>query len=444
MDYKDTLNLPKTSFPMKADLKNREPKMLTIWEEKGVYAKSIKNSGDQPLYVLHDGPPYANGHIHMGHAVNKILKDIVVRSRSMSGFKTPYVPGWDCHGLPIELQVDKKLGKAKREMSKADFRRQCRKYAEEFVSIQREEFKRLGVTGAWEEPYLTMNYSYEAGIVRELGRFFESGAVYVGKKPVYWCASCRTALAEAEVEYADKTSPSIYVKFLMKDDLSGQYPALAGKKTSVVIWTTTPWTIPANLAICLHPEYEYAAYEAPAESGEVLIMARRLAPVVMEAAGIENYKELAQIDPNFLENKSARHPLFDRASLLTLGDHVTLDAGTGCVHTAPGHGQDDYEVGLRYGLEAFAPVNDAGRFTDEAGQFAGMKVFDANPEVNKALAQAGALLKEDRISHSYPHCWRCKKPIVFRSTRQWFISMEKTELTKHSGSLPGARNASKT
>ncbi|MBE0618844.1 MAG: isoleucine--tRNA ligase, partial [Proteobacteria bacterium] len=430
MDYKATLNLPKTDFPMKADLTRREPETLRRWEEEGIYAAILEKNGNREPFILHDGPPYANGHIHMGHAVNKILKDLVVKSRSMGGHRAPYVPGWDCHGLPIEHQVDKELGKDREGLSKADVRRRCRGYAERFVGVQRDEFKRLGIFGDWEHPYLTMSYAYEAQIVRELGRLMEAGAVYLGKKPVYWCTSCRTALAEAEVEYADKTSPSIYVKFPLVGDPAGLAPELADKRVSLVIWTTTPWTIPANLAIALNPEFEYAAYEAPAGSGEVLVLARRLAPVVLEAAGIEKWTELVQLDPRALERREARHPLYDRPSIVVLGDHVTLEAGTGAVHTAPGHGQEDYEVGSRYGLDAYAPVDDAGRFTAEVGRFAGQEVFAANPAVNQALAEAGALLHQETYAHSYPHCWRCKKPVIFRSTRQWFVSMDRTGLRK--------------
>ncbi|MBI5440909.1 MAG: isoleucine--tRNA ligase, partial [Deltaproteobacteria bacterium] len=428
MDYKTTLNLPQTSFPMKADLARREPEMLRQWTEEGLYARILRGGAGRPTFILHDGPPYANGQIHMGHAINKILKDIIVKSRTMAGFQSPYVPGWDCHGLPIEHQVDKELGKRKDGMSKADVRRHCRAYAEKFVKIQREEFERLGVFGAWDEPYLTMHHSYEAQIVRELGRFMEKGAVYLGKKPVYWCIRCRTALAEAEVEYAERTSSSIYVKFPLRSDPAELDGSLSGKRVSVVVWTTTPWTIPANLAIALHPEFEYAAYEAPAGSGEVLVLARRLAPLVLEEAGIEGARELCPIDPKALERKEARHPLYDRPSLLILAEHVTLDAGTGCVHTAPGHGQEDYEVGMKYGLDAYAPVDGNGRFTPDVGLFAGQEVFEANREVNRALHQVGALLAQGKISHSYPHCWRCKHPVIFRSTRQWFISMEKTGL----------------
>ncbi|MDW7710883.1 MAG: isoleucine--tRNA ligase [Deferrisomatales bacterium] len=430
MNYKDTLNLPQTSFPMKADLAKREPEELRRWEQERIYAAIQENRRGRPTFVLHDGPPYANGHIHMGTALNKILKDLVVKSRTMLGYRSPYVPGWDCHGLPIEHQVDKELGHQKDLLSKAELRRRCRAYAEKFVGVQREEFRRLGVFGDWENPYLTMSYGYEAQIVRELGRLMETGSVYLGKKPVYWCTSCRTALAEAEVEYAEKHSPSIYVKFPLLGDPGSLAPELAGKRVSLVIWTTTPWTIPANLAVALNPGFEYAAYEAPTGSGEVLVLARRLAPVVLEAAGIATWKELAGLDPRVLERRQTRHPLYDRPSLIVLSEHVTLEAGTGVVHTAPGHGQEDFEVGRLYGLDAYAPVDDAGRFTSEVGRFAGQEVFAANPEVNRALGEAGALLHEETCTHSYPHCWRCKKPVIFRSTRQWFVSMDQTGLRK--------------
>ena len=428
MDYKETLNLPRTAFPMKANLAKREPEILERWERANLYRRILERTAGRPMFVLHDGPPYANGHIHMGHAVNKILKDIIVKSRTMAGYHSPYVPGWDCHGLPIEHQVDKELGAEREDLSKAEIRRRCRAYAEKFVAVQRDEFKRLGVFGLWDDPYLTMSYDYEAQIAREFGRFVATGAVYLGQKPVYWCVSCRTALAEAEVEYHDRTSPSIYVRFPYGGDPAEIHPELAGKDVGIVIWTTTPWTIPANLAVALNPEFEYAAYEAPAGSGRVWILARRLAPVVMEAAGVEAWDELVPVDPRALERKAFRHPLYERDSVVVLADHVTLDAGTGCVHTAPGHGQEDYEVGLRYGLQPYAPVDDRGRFTEEVGRFAGMGVFEANPRVNDALREAGALLAEGRLTHSYPHCWRCKQPVIFRSTKQWFISMDDTGL----------------
>jgi len=428
MDYKETLNLPKTDFPMKADLTKREPMFLDRWEKMDLYGLITKASAGREKYILHDGPPYANGHIHLGTALNKILKDIIVKSRFKMGFNSHYVPGWDCHGLPIEHQVDKELGPAKATMSKTEIRKKCRAFAEQFIDIQRAEFKRLGVLGQWEDPYLTMAYDYEATIVRELAKFAVSGAVYRGKKPVYWCSTCVTALAEAEVEYHDHVSPSIFVKFPMIDDLSAEYPALKGKKVFVVIWTTTPWTIPANLAVAFHPEFEYVAAEAP--NGEVYILAEDMADGVLASFGIKDYKVLATFAGKAFEGKKARHPIYDRPSVGILADYVTLEAGTGIVHTAPGHGQEDYESGLKYGLDIYAPVDDHGRFTKDVELFAGKFVFDTNDEVIAKLKELGMLLGRSDYSHQYPSCWRCKNPIVFRSTPQWFISMETTGLRK--------------
>jgi len=428
MDYKDTLNLPKTEFPMRGNLPKREPEMIERWEADKTYEALMAAGEGKETFILHDGPPYANGHIHMGHTINKVLKDIIVKMRSMQGFHSPYIPGWDCHGLPIEHQVDKELGKEKAGMSKADFRRYCRKYADKFVSIQRDEFKRLGIFGYWDAPYLTMSFDYEAQTVRELGKLMESGAVYQGKKPVYWCIDCGTALAEAEVEYADRKDLAITVAFPIPRDLGDIAPALKGMESHVVIWTTTPWTIPSNLAVALGPEIEYAAYELKERPGKAYILAKRLAPIVFEEMGTEGYKELAEIDPASLERIEARHPLYDRPSLIILGDHVTLDAGTGCVHTAPGHGQEDYEIGLKYGLEIYAPVNDEGKFTVDVADLEGVDVFTANNLVVERLDENGYLLSSAKVKHSYPHCWRCKKPVIFRSTTQWFVSMEKTGL----------------
>ena len=433
MDYKKTLNLPSTPFPMKANLAQKEPEQLEKWETSGLYRKIRAAASGRKRFILHDGPPYANGNIHIGTALNKILKDIIVRSRQMSGFDAPYVPGWDCHGLPIEHNVDKELKKKKKnkdEMSQVDVRKMCRAYAENWIDIQREEFKRLGVMGEWENPYLTMNYEYEAIIARECGRFALEGSLFHSKKPIYWCNSCQTALAEAEIEYADEPSPSIFVKFLMKDDISSAYPALKGKRVSVVIWTTTPWTIPANLGIALHPEFDYVAVDTG--SDEVLILARDLAADCMERFGIADYTVIADVRAADLEHKRCTHPLYDRDSIVVLGDHVTLEAGTGCVHTAPGHGREDHEVGLKYGLDAYSPVDDRGCFTEEVGMFAGQFVFKANPNINQKLKDNGALLAEEKISHSYPHCWRCKQPVIFRATPQWFISMDKTGLRRRS------------
>jgi isoleucyl-tRNA synthetase len=421
MDYKKTLNLPHTSFPMKANLPEKEPEILRGWEEQRLYARILRAAHGRKKYILHDGPPYANGHIHIGTALNKILKDIIVKAKFMVGFDSVYIPGWDCHGLPIEHEVDKMLGERKKEMTKAEVRRHCRDYAARFIDIQRKEFKRLGVLGTWDEPYLTMDYEYQATIVQELGRFVEGGYLYKGKKPVYWCATCHTALAEAEVEYAPHRSPSIFVKFPLKSEIEGVLPALQGKEVSVLIWTTTPWTIPANLAIALHPSYNYVAAEV---NGEVYIVAEDLADIVMDTLGVKDYRVLETFTGSALEGLRCRHPFLERESIIILADYVTLDAGTGCVHTAPGHGQEDYESGLKYGLDIYAPVDDDGRFTPEVEFFAGKFVFDANTAVNAKLAEVGALLKEEEMEHAYPHCWRCKNPIIFRSTEQWFISMD--------------------
>jgi len=427
MDYKSTLNLPRTAFPMRADLARREPEILARWQAAGLYRKMVERRRGSRKFVLHDGPPYANGHIHIGHALNKILKDIIVKYRALSGCRAEYVPGWDCHGLPIEHQVDRELGDRKDALSVGEKRRLCREYAARFIDIQREEFRRLGVFGDWEHPYLTMSFDYEAGILREFGRFVATGAVYEGTKPVYWCIACRTALAEAEVEYADHTSPSIYVKFPLADPPERVHPALAGRRVFFVIWTTTPWTIPSNLAVALHPDFRYAALEA---KGEVYVVAEGLAEQFAQTAGLGDAVPLCSFEARHLEGLRCRHPLYDRPSLVVLADYVTLDAGTGCVHTAPGHGREDYETGLRYGLEIYAPVDDAGRFTAGVQFFAGRDVFEANALVSDRLAEAGALLARGEVSHAYPHCWRCRRPVIFRATKQWFISMDRTGLRK--------------
>jgi len=425
MDYKDTLNLPITNFPMKGNLPQREPEMLKQWGEVDIHQKIEDAGKDKPRYVLHDGPPYANGHIHIGHALNKILKDIVLKSKRMDGFAAPYVPGWDCHGLPIELQVEKNLGSKKHEISKLEMRKLCREYAAKFVGIQRAEFERLGIFGDWDEPYLTMNASYEGATARELARFAENGGLYKGKKPVHWCSSCGTALAEAEVEYADHKSPSVFVKFALKEDAGSVVPELSGKKASMVIWTTTPWTLPANLAIAIHPELDYAALQL--DSGDVVIVADGLKESFLKEIGAEG-SVLARFPSRVLEKRLARHPFYDQDSIILLGEHVTLEAGTGCVHTAPGHGQEDYELGLKEGLDVYNPVDNRGRFFENIEFFGGQFVFDANKNVIEKLIEVGALLGHKEISHSYPHCWRCKKPIIFRATEQWFISMEKNDL----------------
>ncbi len=426
MDYKNTLNLPSTSFAMKANLPTREPQQLKAWEEGGLYEKIRQSSLGRPKFILHDGPPYANGNLHIGHALNKILKDIIIRSRQMAGFDAPYVPGWDCHGLPIEHNVDKTLGEKKKQMTQSDIRKKCREYAENYVNIQREEFKRFGVSGEWDNPYLTMAYDFEARIARECGEFAVNGDMYIGKKPIHWCSSCQTALAEAEIEYKDNTSPSVYVKFRMNDDLSSLVPALSGRDVFIVIWTTTPWTLPANLAVCLNPDFIYAAVDVGADG--VYILARDLVEKVMKTFGIETYSILGEIEASQLEKRRCRHPFYDRDSLVILGDHVTIETGTGCVHTAPGHGADDYIIGLKYGLEPYSPVGDNGCFVEDLERFGGQFILKANKEIAAHMEASGALVKQENISHSYPHCWRCKKPVIFRATPQWFISMDKTGL----------------
>ncbi len=428
MDYKDTLNLPKTKFPMRANLPQNEPKQVEKWVREQLYFKILEANKGRKRFILHDGPPYANGNIHIGHALNKILKDIVVKYKAMTGHEAPYVPGWDCHGLPIELQVEKDVGRAKKlAMSKTDIRRLCKEYAEKYISIQREEFKRLGVLGDWNRPYRTLDYSYEAQEIRELGKFVSSGTLHRQKKPVYWCASCVTALAEAEVEYEDHTSPSIYVKFAVKD-AQGRFPFESETGVYFVIWTTTPWTLPANLAIAVHPKFTYRAVRTI--RGD-LIINEELIPGVMKALGLEpkDYEIRAGAWAGAeLEGVICRHPWLDRDSTIILGEFVTQDQGTGCVHIAPGHGQEDYEVGLRYRLDVLAPVDAEGRFTAAAGDLQGESVFKADAAIIQKLSDRGALLSEEKLLHTYPHCWRCKKPVIFRATEQWFMSMDKTEV----------------
>lgn len=436
MNYKETLNLPNTAFPMKADLPVLEPSTLTRWETSRLYDRIREVRADCPAWILHDGPPYANGHIHIGHALNKILKDIVVRSKSMSGYNATYVPGWDCHGLPIEHQVDKSLGSKKAEISLVDKRALCREYAARFVDIQREEFRRLGVLGNWMVPYLTMDHLYEATIVRELGRLFGAGLVYKGKKPVHWCASCRTALAEAEVEYGDHVSPSIYVKFPLNPDAAERLPGLQGKRSFMVIWTTTPWTLPANLAIAVHPDASYAIVES---GDEHVIIAKDRLEATLAAAGMKGSRVVEEVPGRTLEGLIARHPWIERSSKVVLADYVTMDQGTGCVHTAPGHGIEDYETGLRYGLDIYNPVDAAGRFVADLPLVGGVSVWKANTTIIAELQRRGLLLSEVQVEHSYPHCWRCKHPTIFRATEQWFISMDAAVLPVEGGERTGLR-----
>src|SRR5574341_1753682 len=432
MDYKSTLNLPRTDFPMKANLPQREPALLAWWQEVSLYERIQEAGRDRPLYLLHDGPPYANGRIHIGHALNKILKDIIVKSKTMAGYRAPYVPGWDCHGLPIEHQVLKELGDKKKDLDTTAIRKLCREYAEKYYRIQRDEFRRLGVLGDWEHPYLTMDPAYEETILREFGKFVQKGGVYKGLKPVLWCTTDQTALAEAEVEYEDHTSPSIYVKFPVVNP-QGRFSLNPPKGTHVVIWTTTPWTLLANRAICLHPHFMYRWVKTPA--GE-LIIAQDLVEQCMKAfgytpgefeikAGAYSGQELARPNPVICS-----HPWLNLKVPIVLGEHVTKEQGTGCVHTAPGHGQEDYEVGLRYGLEVYTPVDSQGRFFKEVDLFGGQKVFDANKAIIALLAEREMLVKAQMITHSYPRCWRCKNPVIFRATEQWFVSMDQNDLLK--------------
>ena len=421
MDYKETLNLPYTDFPMKANLVKKEPETIAKWEQDNVYALIRDKLKGKPKFVFHDGPPYANGHIHMGHALNKILKDFIVRFMVMRGYDATFVPGWDCHGLPIEHQVTKKEREKKNTPSKEEIRKLCREYAGNFVEIQAEEFKRLGVFADWQNPYLTMSFNYEAAIVEELGKFAQSGSIYNGLKPVHWCTSCRTALAEAEVEHADHQSPTVYVKLPVKSVMNGQMGDIELANVNFVIWTTTPWTLPANLAICLNPDFEYSAVEI---DGEVCVVAEKLLPNLVQEWGVKEYKVLGSCMGNKLEEVICRHPFIDRDSRIVLGDHVTLEQGTGCVHTAPGHGQEDYIVGQKYNLETYNPVDDGGVFKPEVEEFGGLFVRKANPLIVERLRENGRLIHEHKINHSYPHCWRCHQPIIFRATSQWFISMD--------------------
>lgn len=435
IDYKKTLNLPKTAFPMKGSLAQREPERLKKWIEAGLYQKIRTEFSGKPSFILHDGPPYANGAIHIGHAVNKVLKDIILKSKTLSGFDAPYIPGWDCHGLPIELMVEKKIGKAGGKVSTEVFRKACREYAGKQVKMQKEEFVRLGILGEWDNPYLTMNYKVEADIIRSLGKINANGHLSKGSKPVHWCTDCGSALAEAEVEYEDKHSPAIDVRFEVLDESvffkSCQHvPEHEGEgPLSLVIWTTTPWTLPANQAVSLNPKYEYVVVQCEKNGvKERLVLVNQLWNDAVERYGMENSHVLAYCQGEALEGQLLMHPFYHRKVPIILGDHVTAEAGTGAVHTAPGHGQDDYIVGQRYGLPVDNPVGDNGVFLPNTEFFAGEHVFSANDHVLEVLTQKHKLLHHEAIFHSYPHCWRHKTPIIFRATPQWFISMEQAKL----------------
>jgi isoleucyl-tRNA synthetase len=429
-DYKQTINLPQTDFPMKADLARREPEFLKGWEQGKIYSKIRERARGRKKFVLLDGPPYANGAIHLGHAINKVLKDIIVKSRTLDGFDAPYIPGWDCHGLPIEHQIEKERGKEIRKLDPRAFRQACREYAHKQVSLQREDFKRLGVLGDWERPYLTMMPKYEAEQLRALAKILRNGHIYKGLKPVHWCLDCRSALAEAEVEYENKSSPAIDVKFAVKDaaELARRFGVAApAKPVSIVIWTTTPWTLPANQAVALGPEINYVLADVGAE---LLIVAEDLAASVFARAGIATPTVLGTAKGAALEGLTLDHPFYERVVPMILGDHVTLDAGTGAVHTAPGHGQEDYVVGMKYKLPIDNPVGSDGRFVAGTQFFEGERVFDANKHVIEVLIERGRLLHHEPLQHSYPHCWRHKTPVIFRATAQWFVSMDQVGLRK--------------
>jgi isoleucyl-tRNA synthetase len=454
LDLKKTVNLPKTNFAQKANLGQSEPARLKKWKQMGLYQKVMEARRGREKFILHDGPPYANADIHIGTALNKILKDFVVRTRSMMGYDAPYVPGYDCHGLPIETLVEKKLaekGKTKADMPVAAFRRICREHASTAMNSQTRDFQRLGILGEWETPYLTMSPEYESATARLFGTFLKRGYVYKGLRPVYWCIHDQTALAEAEVEYKEHTSPSVYVKFPLKSDPDDIDRDLAGRNVFIVIWTTTPWTLPANLGIAVHPDLEYSAIEAP--NGEVYVVASELAGTFAETCGFD-HKVLARFKGSKLDRLEAKHAWLDRPSLLMNGEHVTLGesdaeveldvrfesktttkAGTGCVHTAPGHGADDFHIGKAYGLEIYCPVDNAGRFTADVEYWAGENIFEANPKIIGLLRERGMLLKSESYTHRYPHCWRCKNPVVFRATPQWFISMDEVRGEKSANSL---------
>ena len=428
LDLKSTINLPKTDFPMKANLPQNEPKILEKWEQSGIYEQIRKARKGAPLYVLHDGPPYANGPIHLGTALNKCLKDFVVKSKTMAGFDVPYVPGWDCHGLPIEIKVDKELGGKKLQMKPNDVRLACRKYAEKYLDLQRSQFKRIGVFGRWDRPYSTMTPGYEATVLDTFYAFYEKGFVYKGLRAVYWCMHDKTALAEAEVEYENKTSPMIWVKYALLDSPEKIDPALKGKKVSTIIYTTTPWTVPASMAVAFHPAEQYVAVPDSKNPEEVFVVAERLVRTVQN-----DIQDTVQLDPSAvvarfpgsrMERLNFQHPFLDRKILGVLADYVTMDTGTGVVHTAPSHGQEDFATGMKYGLDATSNVDERGILRNGLPEYDGLKVWDANPVIMELLKKRGALLASGKFEHSYPCCWRCHNPVIFRATEQWFISME--------------------
>ncbi|MBI5232246.1 MAG: isoleucine--tRNA ligase, partial [Coriobacteriales bacterium] len=429
-DYKKTMNLPQTEFPMRASLATREPEWLQRWADIDVYQRSLELRKGGSTFILHDGPPYANGHIHMGTAYNKVIKDLIVKYKTMRGFYSPYVPGWDCHGQPIEHQVEKKLGPEKmKSISQAKLRELCRNWALEFIDVQREEFKRLGVRGDWDNPYLTLNPFYEGGNVKVFKKMYLDGAIYKGRKPIHWCIRCHTALAEAEIEYADETSDSVYVAFRM----TSETPWDAEGPVSILIWTTTPWTLPGNVAVTLADDADYVGVKLA--DGRVLVMAEELVVSVAEAAGWAegSYQVVGpRTKGSDLSGAKYAQPIHEGVNgVVVTGAHVELSTGTGAVHTAPGHGEEDYLVGMKYDLPMPMPVTDDGTFDAGGGPFAGMRVWDANPKIVEWLDERGTLIAHQKYTHSYPHCWRCKQPVIFRATEQWFVSMDRTHLREH-------------
>ena len=426
LELKATINLPKTAFPMKANLPQNEPKILARWEEAGVYERIRQARKGSPTYILHDGPPYTSGPIHLGTALNKCLKDFIAKSKTMSGFDAPYVPGWDCHGLPIEIKVDKELGGKKLQMRPSDVRAECRKYAQKFLDLQRQQFKRVGVFGRFDRPYATMNPQYESVVLKTFFSFYENGFVYKGLRAVYWCMHDETALAEAEVEYENHTSPTVWVKYELLDDPAKVFTpeigaALAGKKVATIIWTTTPWTLPASMAVAFHPEEEYVALES---GGEVYIVASKLGKDVAEKCNLANPRELSHFAGRKLERLNFQHPFLDRKILGVLADYVTMDTGTGVVHTAPSHGAEDFMTGVKYGLDSTSNVDEKGFLRNGLPEYTGKRVWEANQPIMDLVKSRGALLHAEKTEHSYPHCWRCHNPVIFRATEQWFISME--------------------
>jgi isoleucyl-tRNA synthetase len=421
LDLKTTLNLPHGDFPMKANLPQNEPRLLERWEKMGIYQRIREARAEAPVYVLHDGPPYANGPIHMGTAFNKCLKDFIVKSKTMAGFNSPYVPGWDCHGLPIEIKVDQTLGGKKLQMKPVEVRRECRKYAEKYLDLQRQQFKRIGVIGRWDDPYSTMNPQYESVVLAELYAFLEKGFVYKGLRAVYWCWHDETALAEAEVEYENDVSPTVWVKYRLLDDPARIDPGLSGKEVSTIIWTTTPWTLPASMAVAFHPDEEYVALAA---GPDIYLVGAKLAADVIQKCGLSDAQEIARFPGSKLDRLQFQHPFLDRKILGVLADYVTMDQGTGVVHTAPSHGQEDFATGVKYGLDLKTNVDEKGILRNGLPEYDGLRVWDANPRIIELLKQRGVLLHTEKLEHSYPHCWRCHNPVIFRSTEQWFISME--------------------